>query len=278
MSRRLAATAVATLALLVVTACSGGGHSATTTTADGGATTGSSAPVTTAGGPKITGEIKVAAASVFKDVFTRLATTFEEEHVGAKVVFDFGPSDTLASTLADGARVDVFASADARSMDAVVKARRAAKPAVHVFATDRLELAIPPTNPNMAGALSDLANPRLKVGLCVETAACGKVQRAALARAKVKPSVDETAPDAKSLIAKVASGELDVTIVHHSDVVAANGKVIGVYIPDPQNVILSYSIVPLADARNAAGSLVFAAFINSDSARQVLLERGYQVP
>src|SRR5262245_24535035 len=85
------------------------------------------APVSVALPPEVsetvTGDIVVFAAASLTDAFREIAADFQRLHPGARVVLNFGGSSQLRVQLENGARADVFASADQAQMDA---ARRAA--------------------------------------------------------------------------------------------------------------------------------------------------------
>ena len=62
-------------------------------------------------------EITVAAASSLSDAFKVIAAQFEKQHPAVKVNLTFGSSGTLLQQLRYGAPIDVFASADQKTMN-----------------------------------------------------------------------------------------------------------------------------------------------------------------
>ncbi|MBF0520841.1 MAG: molybdate ABC transporter substrate-binding protein [Nitrospirae bacterium] len=62
-------------------------------------------------------EVTVSAAISLKDAFEKIGKLFEDSHKGAKVIFNFGASGTLARQIEGGAPVDVFAPAAQKDMD-----------------------------------------------------------------------------------------------------------------------------------------------------------------
>ncbi|WP_043114367.1 molybdate ABC transporter substrate-binding protein, partial [Pseudacidovorax intermedius] len=57
-------------------------------------------------------QLTVSAAASLTNAFKELAPKFEATHPGVKLVFNFAASGTLIQQVAQGAPVDVFASAD----------------------------------------------------------------------------------------------------------------------------------------------------------------------
>src|ERR1017187_9069340 len=110
---------------------------------------------TASSSPALSGTVNVFAASSLQEAFTTLGKQFEAAHPDAKVVFNFGPSSGLATQINQGAPADVFASASTKNMDQVVKAKAASSPTN--FASNVMEIAVPPKNPAGVTALPDLA-------------------------------------------------------------------------------------------------------------------------
>ncbi len=63
------------------------------------------------------GTVTVFAAASLTDAFQELGDRFQADHPGVKVVFNFGGSPTLRTQIEQGAKADVFASADQTQMD-----------------------------------------------------------------------------------------------------------------------------------------------------------------
>ena len=143
--------------------------------------------------------------------------------------FNFGPSSGLAEQIGSGAPADVFASASPSNMDTVVQGGDAKDP--KDFATNSMEIAVPPDNPGKIASLADLAKPGVKVALCQAQVPCGKVAAEVFANAglTVKPVTEEV--DVKSVLTKVTLGEVDAGVVYVTDVLAAGDDVKGVEIP-----------------------------------------------
>lgn len=68
-------------------------------------------------------DLLIATAASLSPVSDLLARAFHDAH-GLDIRFNFAGSNTLARQIIEGARVDVFISADERQMDAVAKAGR----------------------------------------------------------------------------------------------------------------------------------------------------------
>lgn len=145
-----------------------------------GAACGSSRPAPAGSTGETPGTLVVFAAASLKGAFTALAGDFERAHPGARVVTSFGGSDSLAAQIAQGAPVDVFASADTATMATVTRTGDAKAPAV--FATNELEIAVQPGNPRHIGSLADAAAGGVKLALCAPGRSSELISRGAVAR------------------------------------------------------------------------------------------------
>ncbi|HET7661239.1 MAG TPA: molybdate ABC transporter substrate-binding protein [Oryzihumus sp.] len=248
-------------AVLVLAACGSSG-STTATPAQGSSSVG--------------GTVTVFAAASLKEAFTTLGAQFEKEHPGTHVVFSFGPSSGLAQQVTQGAPADVFASASTRNMDQVVRAGAATAP--KPFASNQMEIAVPPDNPAHVTGVKDLARTGVKVALCQAQVPCGTTAAKVFDKAGVTVTPVTQEVDVKSVLAKVSLGEVDAGVVYVTDVRAAGSKVTGIPIPADVNASTSYPIATLAKAPNPAGARAFTDLVLSAAGQQVLAADGFAKP
>jgi len=67
-------------------------------------------------------QLTVFAASSLRDAFQDLGRSFEQQHPGTSISFNFAGSQELRTQVEHGARADVFASADPRTLRALAGA------------------------------------------------------------------------------------------------------------------------------------------------------------
>ena len=127
--------------------------------------------------PDRTTSISVYAASSLIKSFTAIGKDFEATNPGYTVEFVFAGSRSCPTAVADGADVDVFASANTADMTAVADAGVASGAPVP-FAANRLVLVAPAGNPGHVVSLADLARPGPRVAVCGAQGGCGVSNRA----------------------------------------------------------------------------------------------------
>jgi molybdate transport system substrate-binding protein len=262
--------ALALLGLLGAVAACGGGDDPS-----GDATAGADRPDPE--GADLDGTLTVLAAASLTDGFDEIGDRFEQVHPGVTVELAYDGSSALRDQILAGAPADVFAAADPAPMAAVVDGDGTEAPP-ETFATNELEIAVPAGNEAGVDGLASFGDESLLVGLCAEEVPCGALGRQVLARAGVTPAPDTDEPDVRSLLDKVASGELDAGLVYATDVAAAGTDVEGIEIPDEDNVTATYPIAPLAASGHPAAARAFVAFVLSDEGRSILGSHGFGPP
>ncbi|MGA6156575.1 molybdate ABC transporter substrate-binding protein [Stenotrophomonas sp. NPDC087984] len=226
---------------------------------------------------KPSGTVTVFAAASLKESFTALGKTFEKEHPGTKVSFNFGGSDALAASITSGAPADVFAAASPKTMKTVTDAKDAKGTPV-TFVRNQLEIATLPGNPKKIATLKDLTRSGLKVALCAKEVPCGSAAQKALDASKLKLTPVSYEQDVKGALTKVQLKEVDASVVYKTDVKAAGGKVAGVEFPESKQAINDYPIALLKNAPNAEAATAFIDLVKSAQGQKVLGEAGFLKP
>ena len=221
--------------------------------------------------------LTVYAASSLTSTFTELGKQFEADHKGVKVTFSFGGSSDLVAQLQGGAPADVFASADTANMDKATGDSLVEGDPVD-FASNTLEIAVPPDNPARVSDVADLAKAGTKVVLCAPEVPCGaaaqKVERAS--GVTIKPVSEEQS--VTDVLGKVVTGEADAGLVYVTDVKAAGDKVKGITFPESSSAVNSYPIAALAESKNKDLAQQFVDVVTGDAGQQVLADAGFAKP
>lgn len=221
--------------------------------------------------------LEVLAAASLTETFTELAARFEEDHPGVTVRLVFDSSATLAEQVDQGAPADVLATADERTMRAVVDAGNTRdEPAL--FASNRLVLVTPADNPAGIGSVADLDDPGVSYVVCVPAAPCGTVARTVLDASGVTAPAASEEVDVKAVLAKVTLDEADAGLVYASDAVAAGDQVATVGIPAAEDAVTRYPVTALADADDPALADEWVDLVLSDEGQGVLRTAGFGAP
>lgn len=230
--------------------------------------------------------LTVFAAASLTDAFSEIGQRFEAAHPGVRVEFNFAGSQALATQIEQGARADVFASADQRWMQhAGQHGLLAAEP--RTFARNRLVVVVPRSNPGSVTRVQDLARPGLKLVLAGTQVPAGAYSREAIRRLaaqagfpaqyeqQVLANLVSEEENVKAVLAKVQLGEADAGIVYRTDVTpSAAFQVTMLDIPDTANPIAEYPIAPVAGGSPEQAN-AFITFVLSPAGQEILAAKGF---
>lgn len=225
----------------------------------------------------LSGSITVYAAASLKGTFTTLAGDFEKEHAGTTVALTFAGSADLVTQITNGAPADVFASADEKNMQKLTDAALVTATPAN-FATNVLEIAVPPSNPASIAAFADLAKTGVKTVVCAPEVPCGAATVAVEKATGVTLSPVSEESSVTDVLGKVSSGEADAGLVYVTDVKAAGSSVTGIPFADSAKAVNTYPIAPVAASTNAALAKAFSAYVTGSEGQAVLAAAGFGKP
>lgn len=219
----------------------------------------------------------VFAAASLKGAFTEIGSQFEKDHAGTRVEFSFAGSSDLVTQLTQGARADVFASADTKNMDKAAAAGLLAGDPVN-FASNTLTIVVAPGNPKNINSIRDLTRSGVSVVVCAPQVPCGsatqKVERAA--GVELSPVSEESS--VTDVLNKVTSGQADAGIVYVTDARDAGSRVTAVPVPEAADVVNVYPIAALKDSSQRDLAQSFVDAVTGEAGRRVLTAAGFGQP
>ncbi|MFE4081765.1 molybdate ABC transporter substrate-binding protein [Paenarthrobacter sp. YIM B13468] len=220
------------------------------------------------------GTITIFAAASLKATFTQLAQDFEAKNPGTTVNLSFAGSSDLATQITQGAPADVFASADNKNMTKLADAKLLDGTAQN-FATNVLEIAVPPSSPASISSFADLSKPGVKVVVCASQVPCGaatetieKASGTTLAPVSEESSVSD-------VLGKVVSQEADAGLVYVTDIKGAGSKVKGIPFPESAKAVNTYPIATVGSSKNKELARAFIAMVAGSEGQKVLSDAGF---
>jgi molybdate transport system substrate-binding protein len=221
--------------------------------------------------------LTVYAAASLTATFEQLAEEFEERHPDVDVQLSFGGSADLVTQIQEGAATDVFASADTANMDKLT-GDDLADGDPEDFATNTLEIAVPPGNPAGITGLQDLAQAGVDLVVCAPEVPCGAAAQAVADAAGVTLTPVSEEQSVTDVLAKVTSGEADAGLVYRTDVLAAGDAVEGIEFPESASVVNTYPVVVVEGSDEPGLAREFVELVAGATGRQVLADAGFGPP
>ncbi|MFG6466212.1 molybdate ABC transporter substrate-binding protein [Roseateles sp. BYS87W] len=225
-------------------------------------------------------QLTISAAASLSDAFKEMAPRFEAAHPGVTLRLNFAASGVLLQQIAQGAPVDVFASADQDTMNRAAEQKLIAPDTRRDFAANTLVLITPPGG--TVKAVADLARPEVKriaVGK-VASVPVGRYTQQALGAAQLWSAVTPKlvfADHVRQALDYVARGEVDAGFVYRTDAAMAGTKV-RMATPVGGHTPITYPAAVVADSRQAALARDFVAFLSSAEAQATLAKYGFGKP
>jgi molybdate transport system substrate-binding protein len=227
--------------------------------------------------------LNVYAASSLTDAFRDLEPAFEAAHPDVDVALTFAGSQVLRVQIEQGARADVFASANPEHMQALADAGTVRHP--RLFAHNELVVIVPVTNPADIESFEDLPKAR-RIVLGTENVPVGRYAREALGLAEerfgfgfadsVMAHVVSQETNVRLARAKVELGEADAAIVYLTDATGSD-RLRLIQIPPAVNVQADYLIGVLTGSEQAALADAWTDLVLSAEGRERLVSHGFTV-
>ncbi|OGR35988.1 MAG: molybdate ABC transporter substrate-binding protein [Desulfovibrionales bacterium GWA2_65_9] len=231
--------------------------------------------------PAQAAEIIVSAAGSLTNAFDAVKRNFEAAYPGVSVVTNYGASGALLKQMESGAPVDVFASADQKTMDEAVAKGLVDRATRRDFARNSMVLVIPADSKLNLKSAQDLARPS------VARIALGNpdvVPAGRYAKEFLELSGQWVGPTQKYIFGNnvrqvldyVTRGEVDAAFVFATDAMQAGAKVRVLQAADGKTPAL-YPVAISATSKKP-GAKVFVDYLQSAEGQRILSTFGFKKP
>ena len=224
-------------------------------------------PASVSGGTPIT----VLAAASLTDVFPRIAPSPR---------YSFAGSDQLALQIRQGAPADVYAAASPRYTQLLYRDGFVQKPVV--FATNKLIVLVPRSNPAHITTVYDLRREGIKLVIGDRTVPIGSYTRQILDALGITTDVTKNVvsqeTDVKGIVTKVALGEVDAGFVYLTDAKPVASRTRSIALPAWAQPPIRYELAVVKASANVAAAKAFLKKVTSKHGRQLLSKAGFGLP
>lgn len=227
-------------------------------------------------------QLTVSAAASLTNAFKALGPTFEAAHPGVKLVFNFAASGTLIQQIAQGAPVDVFASADQATVTQGIEKKLFDADSRRDFALNTVVAVVPAQGgPALTSAkdLTGAAVKRIAIGKTA-TVPVGRYTKQVLDAANLWTTLEPKfvqADSVRQVLDYVGRGEVEAGFVYRTDAAVMGDKVKIVLSPSGNSPV-TYPIAVVAESKQKAAAKDFIDFLSTDAAQEVLTRYGFGKP
>jgi molybdate transport system substrate-binding protein len=215
-------------------------------------------------------QITVFAAASLTEVFPKI------DHAPR---YSFAGSDQLAFQIQQGAPADVYAAASPKYPDQLYAQGLVTKPAV--FATNKLILLLPASNPAGITSVFDLKKPGIKLVIGQKGLPIGDYTRTVLRNlglSGVLSNVVSQETDVKNIVGKIVLGQADAGFVYLTDAKPVKGKVKVMRLPDRAQPTVEYEIAVVKASRDRVAAQAFVKKVLGAKGRIALAAAGFGLP
>jgi molybdate transport system substrate-binding protein len=216
-------------------------------------------------------QINVFAAASLTNVFLR---------VDGAERYNFAGSDQLALQLRQGAPADVYASASPKYAQLLYRDGILLKP--KVFATNKLIVLVPRSNPAKIHSVYDLRRAGIKVVVGDSTVPIGIYTRQILdtlgITSDVAKNVVSQETDVKGIVSKIALGEADAGFVYRTDAKPVAGSTRTIALPGWAQPPIRYELAVVKGSKHPVAAKAFVAKVLSKRGRLLLSKAGFGLP
>jgi molybdate transport system substrate-binding protein len=224
-------------------------------------------PASVSGGTPIT----VFAASSLTEVLPRIDNSPR---------YSFAGSDQLAIQIQQGAPADVFAAASPKQPELLFRVGLLRKP--FVFATNRLIVLVPRSNPAHIRSVYDLRREGVKIVIGDGTVPVGAYTRQILdalgITADVTRNVVSQETDVKGIVTKVALGEADAGFVYLTDAKPVASRTRSIALPIWAQPAIRYEVAVVKASSRPLAAKALVKKLLSKRGRLLLKQAGFGLP
>lgn len=227
-------------------------------------------------------ELIVSAAASLTNAFGEIGKKFESANSGTKVVLNFAASGALLQQIDKGAPVDVFASADQKTMDQAAEKKLIVPETRKDFVKNELVLIVPSASKVQVKELKELVPGGFaKIALGnPETVPAGRYAREVLTNEGIWEQLKARyifGESVRQVLDYVVRGEVDAGFVFATDAAVAKDRV-RVVLEAQKHKPITYPISVVGSTKNKDLAKRFVDFVLSGEGQEVLARYGFGKP
>lgn len=230
-----------------------------------------------------TTELTVSAAASLTDALGEIEKAFEAEHSDIRLTFNFGSSGALQQQIEQGAPADLFLSAAAKNMKALVDKGLVEEDKQTNLLNNSLVVVVPADGGAAVSQLSDLEKPEVKnvaVGI-PESVPAGKYAQEALTNAKLWDALQGKTvqgKDVRQVLQYVETGNADAGFVYKTDALTTDKAKVAFEVDPATYSAIEYPIGIVKATKHGEEADEFYRYLQSQEALDVFVQYGFTVP
>ncbi|MDD9266652.1 molybdate ABC transporter substrate-binding protein [Paenibacillus sp. GCM10023248] len=240
-----------------------------------------SAPATPASKEKV--ELTISAAASLTDALKEIQTNYESKHTGIKLNYNFGASGALQQQIEQGAPADMFLSAAAKNMKALVDKGLIDASKQSNLLLNELVLVVPADGKAAVQKVEDLTGDAIKhiaVGE-PQTVPAGGYAKEALTQAKLWDTLQGKivqGKDVRQVLTYVESGNAEAGFVYKTDALSSKSVKVALSVDPKSYTPVEYPAGVVKATKHSQEAADFHAYLQTKEAQDVFVKYGFTIP
>lgn len=225
-------------------------------------------------------ELTVSAAASMTDALQEIQKAYEESHFNVKINFNFGASGALQQQIEQGAPVDLFLSAAAKNMKALVDKQLIDSNEQLNLLKNELVVVVPADSPANIQSLKDLSSSdigKLAIGI-PESVPAGNYAKEALTTENmwnVLESKTVQGKDVRQVLQYVETGNADAGFVYKTDALTSSKVKIALTVDPASYPAIEYPIGIVKATKYHEEAEEFYNYLQTQAANDVFTKYGF---
>ena len=226
-------------------------------------------------------ELHVAAAASLTDVMKELATVYEKEHPGVKLVFNFGSSGALQQAIENGGETDLFFSAAQKQMNALQDSGNLAEGTRKDLLENEVVLVVPQEGGKDIKSFEDLTRSDIQHIALGEPKGVpvGQYTEEILTKLGILDQVKAKAvygSDVRQVLSWTETGDADCGVVYATDAAVSDKVKVAAKAPKDSHKPVIYPAAVIKSTKHMDEAKDFLAFTSSDAAKKLFEKYGFE--
>ncbi|PWW08556.1 molybdate transport system substrate-binding protein [Paenibacillus cellulosilyticus] len=225
-------------------------------------------------------ELIISAAASLKDSLDEIEKLYEQQHSDIDLTFNYGSSGTLQKQIEQGAPADVFFSAGAKQMDALVKEDLIGDH--KTLLKNELVMVVPSDSKLTFNTVKQLTSKSIKkiaIGQ-PESVPAGQYAQETLTKRNVWDTLKDKfvyAKDVRQVLTYVETGNVDAGFVYKTDALTSKKVKIALHIAPDVHTAIVYPAGVVKESKHAAEAKAFYTYLQSDKADAIFTKYGFKL-
>ncbi len=225
-------------------------------------------------------DLTVGCAISLSDAITEISAAFTEQ-TGSEVRTSFAGSNVIARQIEAGAPIDVFVSADSRTMDGLEKRKLILPDSRRDIAGNRLVVIVPKTSRlRITGAKDLLAAKRIALAdpMSVPAGIYAKtwLEKESLWR-EIQPRTVPL-PNVRAALAAVETSNTEAAVTYRSDAASSEKVRVAFTVPEEKSGPIIYPAAITNASPRSGQAKSFVEFLLTEEARKILIRNSFAPP